>query len=557
MKKVLAVLNGIIISVIFVSVVFAQSPSSPPFLNVSPISHNQSQVQDFFNNYNGNDSGLLDYKQSLKNLSDAGERDKAKEILEDLSGGFLINVLTAQSNLKTHLKLFDRIKKNKSDLYIIDQVVWFQFDYDSFENKDDESGNFKSGKSEWQAGVDLLKGDGFTAGLYIGNGSNNIEQGLNKADISFFEFGLYGASLNRYINILGNLGLEIQKFHTTRQIRFANLSPESDFNANAFKWGLEFEANMLNEGYTRLSPFISLDGIHQSYDAIKEKNGESANLIFDRGVYSKSIMTYGLRGQTRGYEFNFSASLYGGYIMSGSDFSNGVSFEQGGQYSKMNIIKGPADDIFMGLSVGAGRIISDIAEIYVNVDFSQADSFSGFLIQGGIKLGFGSERPKRTAQKARKSVQPTRANRDVETFRQVRETEERERVIVYDDNTEIELKREIRTETPSKSKARSGIYTTDMDDVQNNEWMSERMLETLTESSSKRGSAQTLTPKKTKSTPSTKSKSSAVKSKKSSKTKSSTASAVKQGAQDDNKLVAEITIKKKAAKTSSSKKSKK
>ncbi|MDR0822891.1 MAG: autotransporter outer membrane beta-barrel domain-containing protein [Endomicrobium sp.] len=467
MNRLLVILAAI---VVFAAGSFAASTST--ILDVSPISHNQNEVQNFFNNYHGSaGSDLNVFKVAIANMSENGNREGVKAAFEDLSGGFLINVLSAQGNLKNYLKLFDRIKKNKSDVYILDQVVWFQFDFDSFENKDEDAKTFKSSKSEWQAGVDMLKGDSITLGLYIGNGSNNVEQGANKADIGFFEFGLYGASINRYINILGNLGLEIQKFHTVRQIRFASLSPESNFNSNAFKWGLEFEVNMLNQGYHRLSPFIGIGGIHQSYDAIKENGGGAANLMIERGAYTKNIINYGLRGQTRAYNFNFSASLYGGYIMAGSDFSKTVSFQQSNQYG-MNIINSPTDSVYMGINLGVGRIISDIAEIYINTDFTRADDFSGFFIQGGIKLGFGNEKPK-----------PVRQTRRV--VRTAPDT--------YPYETEVELKREIRTQTREPVRIQTQepdrpinrVYIEDIDDVQSEDWMSDRMLETVTETSIK------------------------------------------------------------------------
>jgi hypothetical protein len=218
------------------------TPPTPPIPPIPDLDSNQNSVIDVINN--ATDDELIDLRDEIN----AGTTEEVKKALAQLSGSFLINAAIISGRTENIDSVFNRISDNSPDTWISKQPAkdkddknistWIQVNY---KGENLGSDNNVLGKLDYsQAG--FLAGGQITKdiGVFLGYASKSLKQGSDKADISDIELGVFNnLSASDKINVKLALSASMQSVKSDRNIDFASLNPQADFNSQSIKFGAE------------------------------------------------------------------------------------------------------------------------------------------------------------------------------------------------------------------------------------------------------------------------------------------------------------------------------
>lgn len=362
------------------------------FNTITKMTHNQKKVALSLDEIaKANTTGAMSF---LMTQVDSMSSDSMKRAAFDrLSGSFIANAITAGALRNGANELYDRLQPRYCPHeFSISQSLWgqFYFSHNRYDEDDNSVSDFDVNGYGIQAGYDLFTGQNSAGGLYISYGHNDLEQGDDEADMRDYALGVYAGHFGKKMDIKGSLSGGVQKFDLKRNIKFAGLKTNADFDTYSIRADGQVEFKVgIGDGSFELRPFIGLQGGYVVNEKIKEKNGEGANLIVDSGEYLRISGTGGI-GVAGGTEkFNWHGKAYAGYLMAGTKNEIDGKFKDNGQ--KMNIWGAELGEFGGGAGISGEYLLTKQWSIYAGANAVYAEGSSGYYGNVGINYSLCSD----------------------------------------------------------------------------------------------------------------------------------------------------------------------
>jgi hypothetical protein len=232
------------------------------------------------------DSLASNIQLRLWNMIGSGDIDSAKKLINELSGSFYANILTAGAINSNLSSVYSRIIHNKDT----NNRIWSQITINNNprEGDDNSPDDIKNSANGLQAGIDLFEKGNVVGGAFVQYEAGSIEQGANKADISDIEVGIYsGWFISSNTVIKGALSVGQQSFSVDRKV-LDIASYKSNFNTQSIKFGAEAMQKLFGTKAADLKAFAGIglgfvmnDTIEEKGDALSAKVEESNYVRFN------------------------------------------------------------------------------------------------------------------------------------------------------------------------------------------------------------------------------------------------------------------------------------
>ncbi|MDR0823116.1 MAG: autotransporter outer membrane beta-barrel domain-containing protein, partial [Endomicrobium sp.] len=293
--------------------------------------------------------------------------------MDNLSGVFIANVLSASLNYDDIGKVYNRLNRNA--LSEESKQLWFQTGISGRNSNSDEncSEDFSVQEYSITAGLDILKNDNLIFGAYLQYGNQNFKQEESRGGLNNYEMGIY--AMKRYalnisdIFIKGNISLGFQNYSLHRDISLPNknYNADSSFNTNAIQAALQGEY-----GYNKfISFFAGFNSAVLTNPNIEEENGGIVGLKIKDGSNARISGLFGIDMEGKYKKLDWAVKIYGKQILYGAESKITINFLESdiGQKAEISSIK-------EGFSGG----------ISGNIEYPLSDSVS---LSGGNSLNIG------------------------------------------------------------------------------------------------------------------------------------------------------------------------
>lgn len=246
-------------------------------------------------------------ENEIRALPDENDQRKA---LDEISGSFLINVLTLPSISKLETVLLQ--SSLRQNLPKGTKSIWTDIGANNLRlNTSTQTlGSFFVDGFSAMIGFDLWRGGGW----FIDFGQKDIRQAQNKAHIKNIGLGIYGSAALGKLNLRTALSLSAENYFVERKFEIGQslYFEKSEFNAVSAQGAAEIEL-----GLGLINPFVGANAGAVNFSEIREQGTKEAGLIFDGATYSRVETIAGFNIRKNG-KFSFGLKLYGGYLFDGA-----------------------------------------------------------------------------------------------------------------------------------------------------------------------------------------------------------------------------------------------
>ena len=303
--------------------------------SVRGLSHNQGEIYDLLNNDSA--SPVWNLMIPVQLYSDA----KARRLLDELSGAFILNAIKSQLTGLNPSVLNYEIDTIRNDPDNASRNVWgrLHFEGQSFDHEDNDMDKFSYRGFGIMGGSAFYKEQTTVAGFFADISQKNFSQGSNNEATSLgADFGVYSAYDMRIneeiVNLKASASLGFANIKSKRTVRigasddnygtvyFVDKTAHADFYVLGLKYILSAEyvvAKTIGKYGLILKPFMDFQGGFLFNEKITERNGDEINLIIAADTYSRLEWLAGFRiGKTYDfYRWDFKAGF--GYLLIGNN----------------------------------------------------------------------------------------------------------------------------------------------------------------------------------------------------------------------------------------------
>jgi len=393
------------------------------FYAIAKMTHNQKEVASTLDeaskaNTTAEMSAVLARIDALANDS------LKKSALNRLSGSFIANALTAGALRSGITELYERVQPRYCPHDKISKSLWGQIylSNNKFGGDENTAADFGMNGYGIQAGFDLFTGENSLGGFYISYGHNALEQDYDEADMQDYGLGFYGGWFGENIDIKASLSGTAQNFDLKRNIKFAGLKTNADFNTYGIRADgqIEFKTGVGGDSF-ELRPFAGLQGGYIMNEKIEEKNGAAANLIIESGDYLRLTALGGAAINGISEKFNWYGKVYAGYIITGTRNEFDGKFADSG--GKINIYGTEIGALGVGAGAGIEYNLTKQWSLYANANTNYAEKASGYYGNIGVNYRFCTDASRGRAEKISPAAAADDAVSIPETVRKEEEIE--------------------------------------------------------------------------------------------------------------------------------------
>lgn len=364
--------------------------SGSDLTGLSGLSHNKSQVANVFDAISSDLAPLDGMAEVINNvivLDEAGQR----AALEQLSGSFLPNVITAPLLVNGRHQLYGRIQPRQYQAApgcncANAQNLWLQ-GYGSYEKyKADENsfGSFSSATFGTQLGWDFISSEQSVAGLYLNYARINARQSASRADIQNIGGGLYGGLFGDKWQFKGSLSAGLQDYDTKRKLEFIGIGADASFKG--YSVNADMQAGYKTEVADNLflMPFLGLTAGYLRTEAFTETG--IAGLKADAADYFRGTGFAGAELSSASGKFSWRAHTMASLLAFGRRGEMNMAFTGGGD--KMKIYGSEQGIIQIGAGAGAEYAFSKNWAVYGGADLLLKDKGYGYEARLGVNYRF-------------------------------------------------------------------------------------------------------------------------------------------------------------------------
>jgi outer membrane protein OmpA-like peptidoglycan-associated protein len=327
----------------------------------------------------------------LHMLIDEAWREQAVEILSELTGYFLANVVRSVSIEDDTKEIYDKIW-NRSN---VDNNVWAQMisGFGKYNGDVNSIGEYKDDHYGIMIGVDKYVFENIVVGIFGKYLKNSIKQGNNTAETDNFGLGAYGGYASDKIEIK-TLALLMQNQYRTK--RYINYQSEylangniavADFTGITVGADIEVGVKVISREKVSFTPFVGMDIKNINYGSFKEVGSEPLVLDVNGTNYLRSAGRIGAR--IRYYEeagWELYASAYGSHL-----FIKGLSDIESvfvGTSEKFKSRGFEESNFIINIGLGASRDISEYTKLYINGNYRTGGGYENISGNIGVLYQF-------------------------------------------------------------------------------------------------------------------------------------------------------------------------
>jgi hypothetical protein len=368
------------------------------FTDLSNLSGNQREIGKSISasnwKYNSEAEGLV---IAIRDAIGSKGADYGKEVLDSLSGVFLPNSLKIVSvnnrSAMFYSKLDASIAQGAQTETVYDSL-WAEPVIKGIEygRNNDNPRIFKAYGYGLQAGTNFINESGYLAGFSMGINLNKMEQGLDKADMTEINAGIFGASYGTNSNIKANFTVSQHNFSSKRTINIEGnstqyvLAANADFMAYALSFGAEYERIITAGVETDIKPFVGIQNTMVFSDEIKETGGDTVNLEVAEDSYLRSDLTAGIKLQNVNDKIGWYGKVYMGYILAGASTQYEISFQDELNRTRRDIRSYDEKRLYTGLGGGMAYKVKEDISAYINTDIAASQEHYGYYIGIGVNF---------------------------------------------------------------------------------------------------------------------------------------------------------------------------
>jgi outer membrane protein OmpA-like peptidoglycan-associated protein len=359
-----------------------------------------------------------------------------KEILYDLSGYFISNVIMSMGNEDERKDIYKRIYNREN--VESEKGIWGQVRGEIGRVEKDIESPERIGGSEVGivAGFDMMTSTRGMIGVYVKEKKRRIEQGkeMHKADIRSIGAGVYGrVGMGRY-DIKGMGIFSNDEYETSRNIRFEGRRARGEFGGKSAKVEVEcgYSVGIWKNrgiGEVEVRPYVGGGISYVETNGFRERGGDIWDLEVKRNKYVRGDVRggVGFSGGGKRYRWNGTCGvgcIVGGKreeirskFMGGNELNNGVSNREFGSRSvtlgAMSVIG----------EIGGGYYIREGLEGYCGVEVRIGRMEKDVSGNVGIRYSFGKREGKKEEEKKeevveeKKVVEVKTGNEKIKQFR--------------------------------------------------------------------------------------------------------------------------------------------
>ncbi|MDR3048781.1 MAG: autotransporter domain-containing protein [Elusimicrobiota bacterium] len=361
------------------------------------LNHNQSEVAsllDGIKEVGSMSSLLLPLSDVVLDETYSGAKDypKTKILLNELSGGFLVNVLSVGANADNS-SLYSKIRyeEAQNENISILQYIWAQGTLSGFDLKENNGhdGDFTGTIGGIQAGFPLWRGRN-SIGVFLSYDNKSLKEGGNKASVDDIKLGGYIGYFLDDINIKGNISAGIQNIKTERYVNFYDFSTRAngDFNTYSFSFGVLGEYIMPVDKETDFKPYAQLQtGLVFNGD-MEESGADAVNLKINAGTYAKMNANFGVMLEDSTGTFNWHLRGYFGFVLFGQRPEYKMSFAYMPNY-EMEIWGTDIPSVYIGAGAWVERKIGQDFSIFASGDVNTGEGSWIYAASLGVSYRIG------------------------------------------------------------------------------------------------------------------------------------------------------------------------
>jgi hypothetical protein len=372
------------------------------FTDLSNLSRNQREIGESISasnwKYNSEAEGLV---IAIRDAIGSKGADYGKEVLDSLSGSFFANSLkiaSVNNRPAMFYSILDASIVEEKDSWTKKEAIydslWVKpiFKGVKYGKNNDNPRTFKSFGYGLQAGSNFINEAGYLSGFSMGINLNKLEQGLDEANMTEINAGIFGASYGLNSNIKGNLMISQHTFSSKRRIEIEGNSTHyiqtanADFQAYALSFGAEYEYIIMAAYETDIKPFAGIQNTMVFSDEIKETGGGAIALAVEEDSYLRSELTAGIKLQNSNEKFRWYGKVYMGYILAGASAQYEISFQDELNKTRRDIRSYDEKRLFTGLGLGGVYNVKDDMSAYINTDITASQEHSAFYIGIGVNF---------------------------------------------------------------------------------------------------------------------------------------------------------------------------
>lgn len=363
------------------------SGANAQFLEI--LSDNQKNV--FYAGLNaGPDSPIQKQTMHLSN-------SEFLDFLSRASGYFLADTIRAVSLYHENNTIYDRIR-NHCCQDINNGSLWVQGEGEQTAYGFDENSVLKHKDIAYAitAGYDkYFEKSKSMLGIYGRYKDINVDGGdKNAADINSGGLGLYGGIIKNSWEIKALINGSFDTFMTKRQIPFnsyAGLSglgeiAKAQFNGISLGADIEGALKFDVPGNVKLRPFVGLDAKNTMYESFNEAGTYGFDLCVENGNYFRSAARAGLGAIYNDEKWNVYVNGTAKYLLDGKQPQIQATFKN--ETYKFSSRGYEEDGLILEAAFGCAVKVYKQWELFVNANYADADKFSGFYGNLGIRYNF-------------------------------------------------------------------------------------------------------------------------------------------------------------------------
>jgi hypothetical protein len=334
------------------------------------------------------DGKLSDIVNPLSNIVGYENYADAKKAYNALMGGIYSKLLMLGAVDNNMPDVYQRVNLNTVKETGLDlPEVWAMANIKGFNfDTDDEKFTFNGFGA--QIGDDIFNnGEHFVGGIFAGFSANNFKQDSESGNMTDISLGIYGGHFYNSIRLGWAFSLGMQNFSTQRDLSFANLKTESDFNTYSARFAgeIKYIANFYND--INLTPFISAQGGYVMSGDIEEKSGAAADLNIEASNYLRFYPTLGVGLENKEGLFQWFIQGYIGYLIAGNktpDYS--LTFAQAKDLGTIDIQGQELNSVIFGGGLGCEFVFSEYISIFINSNLETTGIVTGYRAGAGVNI---------------------------------------------------------------------------------------------------------------------------------------------------------------------------